>query len=107
MTHVYMKPAPAIESLPTREDYRHFCPSSQAYTTADVLRQYLENGWAPQNRVTVEVHILGAGRTVNVYRFWLRKDGADTILPIVASPIVWRVIAEYKLSLTLSAPQAD
>jgi hypothetical protein len=92
------------EILPPREDYRHFSPSSQLYTTADVLRQYLENGWVPQSGVTVESHVLSAGRSVNVYHICLRKDGAEIVLPILASPIVWRVIAEYKLTLTTSTP---
>lgn len=81
------------------EEYRHWSPRSQSYTSADVLRQYLRAGWQLAETVTVESFTLGAGRQVSVYHFVLSKDGRELHLPIVSSPLVLRTIMERNLKV--------
>lgn len=107
MTELHIKPSAQDAALPTREDYRHFAPTSQTYTSADILQQYLNDGWLPVSRVVVEVYPLGPGRAVSVYHFLLRNAQAEVSLPIIASPLVWRVISEHKLTSVYHHIRAD
>ncbi len=81
------------------EEYRHWSPRSQTYTSADVLQQYLRAGWQLFETVTVESFILGAGRRVSVYHFILSQGEREIDLPIVCSPIVLRLIMEHNLNV--------
>ncbi|PJF35863.1 MAG: hypothetical protein CUN49_08400 [Candidatus Thermofonsia Clade 1 bacterium] len=81
------------------EEYRHWSPLSQAYTSADVLQQYLRAGWQLAESVTVETFTLGAGRRVSVYHFTLSKDGRELRLPVVSSPFALRVIMDRSLKV--------
>ena len=81
------------------DEYRHWSPSSQTYTSADVLQQYLRAGWQLSETVTVESFTLGTGRHVSVYRFILSHGERKMDLPIVCSPIVLRLIMEHNLNV--------
>lgn len=81
------------------EEYRHWSPLSQTYTSADVLQQYLRAGWQLAETVKVETFTLGAGRRVSVYHFVLSKDGRELRLPIVSSPFVLRTVMERGLKV--------
>ena len=81
------------------EEYRHWSPRSQLYTSADVLQQYLRAGWQIAEAVTVESFLLGGGRRVSVYHFVLSKDERKVHLPIVSSPLVLRTIIERGLEV--------
>ncbi len=88
------------------EEYRHWSPRSQTYTSADVLQQYLRAGWQLAETVTVESFSLGAGRRVSVYHFTLSKDGRVLHLPIVCSPFVLRTIMDRGLQVVHSDVEA-
>ncbi len=81
------------------DEYRHWSPRSQSYTSADVLQQYLRAGWQLAETVTVESFTLGGGRCVSVYHFTLSKDGCELHLPIVSSPLVLRTIMDRNLKV--------
>ncbi|MCS6872766.1 MAG: hypothetical protein RML95_13170 [Anaerolineae bacterium] len=81
------------------DEYRHWSPRSQTYTSADVLQQYMRAGWQLAESVTVETFTLGAGRRVSVYHFVLSKNGQELRLPVVSSPLALRTIMDHGLKV--------
>lgn len=87
-----------LRALDTR---RHWSPSSQVYAPADVLLQYLANGWAISPVVGLEEHWHAGVRRVDVYHFELTKDDQINIMPVQSNPVVRRLIHDRDLKIVL------
>ena len=64
--------------------------------------RFLAVGWKTDNPVTVETFYYGSCRHSDVYHFVLRNRDESIELPIVANPVVFRVIAAYRLTIVRS-----
>lgn len=84
------------------EDYRHWSPESQSYTTAEVLLQYLSWGWECMNHVTVKTSRCGHRRFIELYSFEIAKGHERLCVPVVSNPVILRLIHERKLNVIQS-----
>jgi hypothetical protein len=87
-----------LRSTDTR---RHWSPSSQIYAPADVLLQYLADGWAISPVVGQEAHWHAGVRRVDVYHFELVKGEQAQVLPVQSNPIIRRLIQRRQLKIVL------
>ena len=78
---------------------RHWSSSSQTYAPADVLLEYLADGWDISSVVGHEEYWYGGGRHVAVYYFELTKDNQALVLPILGNPIVRRLVRQRQLRI--------
>lgn len=90
----------AARELEIDEDYRHWSPASQPYTTAEVLLQCLRCGWECMNQVTVKTSQCLSGRCVELYSFTIRKGDERLCVPVVSNPVILRFIRERGLIMT-------
>ncbi|HLY28325.1 MAG TPA: hypothetical protein VKQ72_18400 [Aggregatilineales bacterium] len=67
-------------------------------TTAEVLLYYLEDGWEADPTVVVDWFEELKGHYSKVYFFLLRHDGKITQMPVLASPILPRLLKDYHLT---------
>lgn len=79
------------------DDHRHWSPTSQSYAPADILFQYLRDGWLLEDKVLVQVIQCFSRRCVEVYYFRLTHDGEPVLMPIIANPVILRFIMERGL----------
>lgn len=79
------------------DDHRHWSPNSQPYAPADILFQYLRDGWLLEDKVLVQVIQCFSRRCVEVYYFRLAHDGEPVWMPIIANPVVLRLVMERGL----------
>ncbi len=77
----------------------HWSCESETYAPASVLIGYLGADWIPDNPVTAESFYYGSCRHSEVYHFVLRRRNQSIELPVVANPIVFRVVAKYRLDI--------
>jgi len=82
------------------EDYRHWSPASQPYTTAEVLLQYLRCGWECMNQVTVKTSRCVSSRCVELYSFEIYKEHERLCVSVVSNPVILRLIHERGLIVT-------
>jgi hypothetical protein len=83
---------------------QHWSPASQPYAPADVLLEYLDDGWKLSPVVGREEHCYGAGRHVDVYYFELTHDYRALVMPVHDNPTVARLVWERQLWIvTLSS----
>jgi hypothetical protein len=87
--------------LRSNDTRRHWSPSSQTYAPADVLIQYLADGWTISPVVGLEEHWHAGVRRVDVYHFELTKEEQVQILPVQSNPIVRRLMNERQLKVVL------
>ena len=87
--------------LRSNDTRRHWSPSSQTYAPADVLLQYLSDGWSLSPVVGLEEHWHAGARRVDVYQFELVKDDQVQILPVQSNPVVRRLITQHQLKVVL------
>ena len=80
-------------------DYRHWSPTSQPYAPAHVLLQYLRYGWKADNTVFIKSFCCLGSRSVAVYYFLLTWDAEQVWMPVLANPVVRRLIQESGLTL--------
>jgi len=90
----------AARELEIDEDYRHWSPASQPYTTAEVLLQYLRSGWECMNQVTVKTSRCVSSRCVELYSFEISKGHERLCVPVVSNPVILRLIRERGLIVT-------
>ena len=76
---------------------RHWAPASQSYAPADVLMEYLADGWTLSSVVGRVEHWYGAGRHVDVYYFELTHDNRAMVMPVHGNPAVHRLVWERQL----------
>ncbi len=81
------------------EDRRHWCPVSEMYAPADVLLQYLREGWELDMLVAVETFYFAGYRCSDIYYFTLHQEDMTLEMPVLANPIVLRVVEEQQLSI--------
>ncbi len=82
-----------------KEDRRHWCPVSEKYAPADVLLQYLRDGWELDNLVAVETFYFAGYRCSDIYYFTLCQQDAFCEMPVLANPVVLRLVDERQLSI--------
>jgi hypothetical protein len=80
---------------------RHWSPSSQVYAPADVLLQYLAEGWTISPVVGLEEHWHAGVRRVDVYHFELNKGEQAQVLPVQSNPVVRRLMHQRQLKIVL------
>ncbi len=79
------------------DDNRHWSATSQAYAPADVLFQYLRDGWLLGDQVMVQVVRCFSRRCVEVYYFRLTSSRERVLMPVIANPVTSRLIMERGL----------
>lgn len=78
---------------------RHWSPASQWYAPADILLQYLRNGWQLEKEVEICVHRCGSCRHVEMYHFTLYHAEKQPLrMPVLANPVVRKMVHQYRLS---------
>jgi len=81
------------------DKYRNWSPQSQTYASADILLQYVATGWEIENPAACETFFVAGARRAEVYRFNLRRAGERLELPVLANPMVFRLIEKYRLNV--------
>jgi hypothetical protein len=95
--------APEAEKHANREveldnDHRHWSSTSQPYAPADILLQYLRDGWLLGDKVLVQVVQCFSWRCVEVYHFRLMSGREHILMPIIANPVILRFVMERGLA---------
>ena len=80
---------------------RHWSSSSQTYVPADVLLEYLADGWDISSVVGREECWLGGGRHITVYYFELTRNNQAVVMPVLGNPIVRRLMDQQHLRAVL------
>lgn len=88
-------------------DHRHWSPNSQSYAPADVLFQYLRDGWLLGDRVLIQVFTCFSRRRVEVYSFKLILDSEPVLMPIIANPVILRFVMERGLTVIRVIPDRE
>jgi hypothetical protein len=78
---------------------RHWSPESETYTTADVLLQYLCLGWKLDDKVSAETYYHAGYRRSDVYYFTLKQNGVTLQMPVLANPVVRRIVRDHGLTV--------
>ena len=109
---VTSRSAPEDEKQPKSEvehdeDHRHWSPNSQSYAPADILFQYLRDGWLLGDKVLVQVFQCFSWRCVEVYYFRLTHDSAPVLMPIIANPVILRFVMERGLTVVRVIPDCE
>lgn len=76
---------------------RHWSRESQAYAPVDVLINYIHEGWT-LDALGVKTFYFAGYRGVDVYYFTLRRDPQTLEMPVVANPVIRRLIRELGLT---------
>jgi hypothetical protein len=76
---------------------QHWSPTSQPYAPADVLLEYLAEGWKLSPVVGRAEHCCSAGRHVDIYYFELIHDHRTIVMPVHGNPAVRRLVWERQL----------
>lgn len=79
------------------DDNRHWSATSEPYAPADVLLQYLRDGWLLGDKVMVRVVRCFSLRCVEVYYFRLTSDNEYVLMPVIANPVISRLVIERGL----------
>ncbi len=80
------------------EFHRHWSPESEIYAPADVLLQYLTRGWRLDKPIAVETVYYAGYRRSDVYYFTLERDGVSLEMPVLATPVVFKLIEDRQLT---------
>jgi hypothetical protein len=87
--------------LRSNDTRRHWSPSSQTYAPADVLMQYIADGWTLSPVVGLEQHLHAGVRRVDVYHIELVRDDQELVLPVQSNPVVRRLISQQGLKIVV------
>jgi hypothetical protein len=99
MADHYIKVQSESDLIEDRGEYRHWAPDSQAYAPADVLQQYLRSGWELDTLAAVETFYMAGYRRSDIYYFTLKRNTEYIEMPVLANPVVFRIIQEHKLNV--------
>ena len=80
---------------------RHWSSSSQTYVPADILLDYLADGWDISSVVGQEECWHGGGRHITVYYFELTRNHQAVVMPVLGNPIVRRLMDQQQLRVVL------
>ena len=86
-------------SFADEDRYRHWSPDSQTYAPADVLLNYIRQGWQLDSRAAVETFFYAGYRRVDVFYFTLRDGDVVVEMPVLANPAVSRLVEQNKLTV--------
>lgn len=83
--------------------FRHWSSQSQAYAPADVLLNHIREGWTLDSLVAIETFYYAGFRRIDVFYFTLplRRNAQTLEIPVVANPVVTRLIQECGLTCWL------
>ena len=87
--------------LRTTDTRRHWSPTSQHYAPADVLLQFLNEGWQLSPVIGLEEHWHAGVRRVDIYHCELIKGERTMVVPVNSNPIVRRMIEERQLKIVM------
>ncbi|HVO42734.1 MAG TPA: hypothetical protein VMT34_08930 [Aggregatilineales bacterium] len=94
--------------IPIDDKYRHWSPQSQTYASTDILIQYLAAGWKVENPAIVETYLCAGVRRSDIYHFNLKREDESLEMPVLASPMINRLIEKYGLTvLRVNTDRAD
>jgi hypothetical protein len=82
-----------------KRTYRHWSPESELYAPADVLLQYLRQGWKLDKLVAVETVYYSGCRRSDIFYFTLQCGEATVEMPVLANPVVFYLIEAQGLTL--------
>ena len=85
-------------SLDPRQ-YRYWSPASQSHAAGDQLLRYLKAGWTPDSTVRIETRWFGEARHTLIYHLILRRGGQQLEMPVLASPLIRRMMRDRRLGL--------
>ena len=88
-----------VQDLRIYSSYRHWDPESETYAPAVVLLQYLRLGWQLDRLVGVETYYCSGYLRSDVYYFTLRSDAGSIEIPVLANPVVFKVVDSYDLNI--------
>jgi hypothetical protein len=80
-----------------RPKRRHWSPTSQVYVSADILLQYLHEGWKISPLVSIEQYGRPGKWRAQVYYFELIRGSQSMILPVYSNPVVRRLLAQESM----------
>ncbi|MEZ4666521.1 MAG: hypothetical protein R3E39_01155 [Anaerolineae bacterium] len=90
----------AVDKLIESDDsYRHWSPQSQRFAPADILLQYLQDGWNINNRIVAEVFHCPSRQCAELYYFMLLHNSEYITIPVIANPLVLRLVREFGLTV--------
>lgn len=89
------------------DDHRHWSPNSQPYAPADILFQYLRDGWLLGDRIIIQVAQCFSRRCVEVYYFRLTSGSERILMPIIANPVILRLVMERGLAAIRVYPNCE
>ncbi len=90
-----------------QEHRRHWSSESEQYTSADILQQYLWMGWNIAEPVIIETIYHTNNRFSKLYHFTLLLDGKTVRMPVLATPVVFRVIEEFNLGTVATSRESS
>ncbi len=90
---------PDITSSRANPSFSYWSCDSETYAPADVLLDYLWNGWEPDILVDVTRVPCASGRCTEVYFFTLKCGDQAVYIPVVPTPIVFRLVDDYGLTI--------
>ncbi len=82
----------------TTQYRKHWSLEAERFASAEVLLRYLDDGWEADPTVVVDWFAQKAGHYRKVYFFLLRRDGKVAQMPVLASPILPRLMADFHLT---------
>jgi hypothetical protein len=93
-----MKNVPGSDRM-QQGKFRHWSAESQEYAPSDALLSYLSEGWKLDKFIAVETFYYSGYRRVDVVHFTLRRDQQSFAMPVLANPMVNRLIDYYELTI--------
>jgi hypothetical protein len=96
-----------MQSAWNSANYRHWSPESETYAPGEVLLRYLRDSWTPDNIVNVETFPCSGCRQVEVYFFLLVRGDKRISMPLIANPVVLRLIHEYELTVQRDGEESN
>lgn len=80
---------------------RHWSAASQTYVPADVLLEYLADGWDISSVVGREECWYGGGRHTIVFYFELTRHHQAVVMPVLGNPTARRLVHQRQLRVVL------
>jgi hypothetical protein len=82
-----------------QDNFRHWSAESQEFAPSDALLSYITEGWVLDKLITIETFYYSGYRRVDVVHFTLRRDEETFDMPVLANPMVNRLIDYYDLTI--------
>jgi hypothetical protein len=79
--------------------FRHWSAESQEYAPSDALLSCLSEGWLLDKLIAIETFYYSGYRRVDVVYFTLHREDQTCEMPVLANPMVNRLIDYYDLTV--------